>query len=235
MITAADQPEVLEVIRQTALQQQAPLTVVSAADAHQPPLDKLELPLRGPHQKINAALALSTVQVLNSQIPVGSETVSAGLKQVRWAGRLQLLTQPSGRKILLDGAHNLAGVQALATAFQELFPAIKPVLILGILGDKDYAGMCRSLAPLAEKIFCVPVASERTATPEELQRACQEVNPSSQAIACTSAAEALERTGAGEFVLATGSLYLVGELLDLLQKPSSGANERALNEWTAKV
>ena len=67
------------------------------------------LPLLGEHQKINAALALATVEILQKQIPVTGEKIRAGLASVNWPGRLQLIQMPNGQKILLDGAHNVAG------------------------------------------------------------------------------------------------------------------------------
>ena len=79
-----------------------------------------------------------------------------------------MVTRPAGQKILLDGAHNISGAAILAAAVQEYFPAAKPTLVLGILRDKDWAGMCEILAPLAERILLVPVPSERSATPQEL-------------------------------------------------------------------
>jgi dihydrofolate synthase/folylpolyglutamate synthase len=166
------------------------------------------------------------------KIPVREQTIRAGLSSVKWPGRLQLLNRPSGQKFLLDGAHNTAGAETLATALKEYFPSAHPALILGILQDKDWTGICRILAPLASRIILAPVTSERTAAPEELQRACQEANPATTAIACQSLAEALSVVTQEKFVAITGSLYLVGEALEMLDRSNdSAASERELNEW----
>jgi dihydrofolate synthase / folylpolyglutamate synthase len=145
-----------------------------------------------------------------------------------------LLTRPAGQRLLLDGAHNLAGAENLAAAFKELFPAVRPALILGILSDKDWKGMCRILAPMASRILLVPVASERAAVPRELQLACESANPKAEAIVCASLGEALQRVIGEPLTLVAGSLYLVGEALELLQR-SSSLGERSLNEWAPKV
>ena len=92
------------------------------------------------------------------------------------------------------------------------------------------------LAPLARRIFLVPVSSERTAAPEELQRVCQEANPSADTIVCSSVTRALEKSIDEPFVLVTGSLYLVGEALENLEgTPGRALGERSLNEWSAKT
>ena len=70
VITATDEPEALEVIRETAARQHAPLTIVSQADTSLPSLATLRLPLLGEHQRLNAALAAATVRTLRPIIPV---------------------------------------------------------------------------------------------------------------------------------------------------------------------
>jgi dihydrofolate synthase/folylpolyglutamate synthase len=171
---------------------------------------------------------------LSSQIPVADDTIRIGLSQVNWPGRLQLITRPSGQKILLDGAHNIAGAKTLADALQQYFPGAKPTLILGILQDKDWDAICRILTPLASRVLLAPVPSERTANPDELSAASGEANPSIPIRSCASLAEALSLSASDPFLLITGSLYLVGEAIDLLGlSPSKAHDERGLNEWSA--
>src|SRR4030095_11646317 len=79
VITAAAVPYALDVIRENARNQDAPLTVVTAAYTQAPPLGAIELPLLGEHQRLNAALVLATVRAVEKYIPVGEEAVRAGL------------------------------------------------------------------------------------------------------------------------------------------------------------
>jgi len=238
VITATDEPEALAVIEQTAREKNAPLTTV-AADGN-PPLTKFAalfrdaatLPLPGEHQKINAALALATVGVLQNQIPVTEEQIRTGLADVSWPGRLQLVTGKSGQKILLDGAHNPAGAKALRDALEKSYPAAKRTLVLGVLQDKDWRPICETLAPLAARIHTVPVASERSAHPQELAEACRKINPAAEISVGRSLGEALEKSAADGFVVITGSLYLVGEALERLGLSPAAGGERGLNEWT---
>jgi len=201
-------------------------------------------------KKINAALALAAVEFLQKQIPVSDEEIRAGLANVNWPGRLQLIQRPNGQKILLDGAHNVAGANALREVLRPGAPASGPasprvnlktrrpggrrssVFILGVLQDKDWRHICETLAPLAARIFTVPVASERSADAQELAGACRAANPSAEILACANLAEALKKSANEEFVVITGSLYLVGEALELLGLSPAAESERGLNEWS---
>ncbi len=247
VVTATDEPEALAVIEKMAWGKNAPLTKVNSREgwrATVPNQDQSgsptrqpcrvdELPLLGEHQKLNAALALATVEVLQNQIPVAEEKIRAGLANVNWPGRLQLVTLESGRKILLDGAHNPAGTKTLCETLKKNFPVEKLAFILGVLQDKDWQCICETLAPLAARIHTVPVSSERSANPAELAEACRKMNPAAEIVASNSLADALDKLAGDGFVIITGSLYLVGEALELLGLSPAGNAERGLNEWAS--
>ncbi|MGO8675340.1 MAG: bifunctional folylpolyglutamate synthase/dihydrofolate synthase [Limisphaerales bacterium] len=233
VITGTEAPEALDVIAAKAREQNAPLTIITPADAQRPPLDSVNLPLLGRHQRANAAVAVAVVRALARHLPVSESKLSAGLSRVRWAGRLQLATLPSGQKLLLDGAHNVGGAEMLASALEEYFPSAKPALVLGILRDKDWAAMCRILAPLAGRILLCPVHSERTAEPRVLAEACRRANPQVAVSEFPSLAAALADTAREGFVTVAGSLYLIGEAMELLHlSPAKAGKERGLNEWS---
>jgi dihydrofolate synthase/folylpolyglutamate synthase len=123
----------------------------------------------------------------------------------------------------------------LAAALQSSFKGARLSLILGILQDKDWPEICRILAPLAARIVLVPVPSERTANPHELADACRQANPRVKIDEHPSLAAALAATSDDEFVTIAGSLYLVGEAMELLGiSPAPARDERALNQWTAQ-
>jgi dihydrofolate synthase/folylpolyglutamate synthase len=233
VVTTTDEKSALAVIEKTAREKNAPLTRIQNSEFR---IQNSELSLLGEHQKINATLALATVEVLQKQIPVSEEKIRAGLQNVNWPGRLQLIKKPNGQKILLDGAHNIAGVETLRAALPAGVPL---VFIVGFLGDKDWRPMCEILAPLASKIFCVPVASARTADARELTKTFHAANPGAEILVCDSLSEALEKSGsphpAQDLIVITGSLYLVGEALELLGLSPADAGERGLNEWSANV
>ena len=232
-VTATEEPEALAVIETVAREKNAPLAIVGQASRRSGAGRLPALPLAGEHQKTNAALALAAVEILQKQIPVSEEQIRAGLANVHWLGRLQLVRRPNGQNILLDGAHNVAGARVLREAWEKDFRAQKFTLILGVLQDKDWRRICGVLAPLAARIFTVPVASERSADANELAAVCRAANPLAEAGACAGLAEALEQSAADVLVVVTGSLYLVGEALERLGLAPAAGRERGLNEWSA--
>jgi dihydrofolate synthase/folylpolyglutamate synthase len=245
VITAADEPEALAVIEKTAREKHAPLIKLGQASSPSllfAPPDrnwKIEtgkmpvLPLPGDHQRINAMLALATIETLQNKIAASDSAIRTGLETVNWPGRLQLVTRPSGQKFLLDGAHNVAGAKVLRQALEKYFGGTRRILVLGVLQDKDWRQICETLAPLAARIFTVLVSSERTADARELAAACRAVNSTAEIVACDSLREALGKLASDDFVVITGSLYLVGEALESFGLSPATSDERALNEWGA--
>ena len=234
-VTSAAPGHGLETIQAIAQERRSPLTVVAAEQTHLPPLDTVALPLHGPHQRLNAALAVATVRILADKIPVAASALRAGLTNVDWPGRMHRIQTVSGQTILLDGAHNPDGAEALRVALQEEFPNAKPAMIFGVFRDKDSASMCRSLAPLAGRILLTPVHSERSEDPSRLVQACREANPRAQVEVCASLDDALKKIAADPFAIIAGSLYLVGEAMELLHLARvSEGDEKGLNEWQPK-
>ena len=232
VITAAQPGEGLEVIAATAREQGAPLTLIGAADTARPPLDALELPLHGPHQRLNAATALATVRVLAGQLPVSAAAARAGLASVYWPGRMQRVETASGQQVLLDGAHNPAGAEALRVALQTEFPGARPTVIFGVFRDKDSTSMCQSLAPQAGRVILTPVHSERSEAPAKLVAACRAANAHAPIEQSASLAEALALAAGDSPVVIAGSLYLIGEAMELLHLATAPpGDEKGLNEW----
>jgi len=107
-------------------------------------------------------------------------------------------------------------------------------LILGMLRDKNSEAFCNILGPLACAIYLTPVESERTVAPELLGQYCSAANPSAQVVICTSLEDAIEHAQDARWLLITGSLFLVGQALELLQVGAAPTvPERQLNDWTA--
>jgi dihydrofolate synthase/folylpolyglutamate synthase len=233
VITAADEPEALAVIGKTARGKNAPLIKVAQASRLHAAAGTAALPLPGDHQRLNAALALAVVEALQSKISASDSAIRTGLETVNWPGRLQLVTRPSGQIFLLDGAHNVAGAKVLRKALEKYFGGTRRILVLGVLQDKDWRHICETLAPLAARILTVPVSSERAADACELAAACRAVNSTAEIVACDSLREALGKIVSDDFVVVTGSLYLVGEALESFGLSPATSDERALNEWGA--
>ena len=82
----------------------------------------IPLGLRGAHQIPNALVAARLLEELGRTLPIGPQAIVAGLRDVRWPGRLQLIETAEGRRVLLDAAHNPAGASALAAYLKREFP-----------------------------------------------------------------------------------------------------------------
>jgi dihydrofolate synthase / folylpolyglutamate synthase len=228
VVTAAREETVLAVIREVASKQLAPLHVVAPTDIDHVPAT---LALLGEHQQRNAATALKVTEILRSAFPVSDDAIERGLREVQWPARFQVV-QRGVQTLILDGAHNPAGARALADTLRARHFGQPFTLVLGTLEDKNWREVCEVLAPLAARIIAAPVASARSASATDLVEACKAINPRAEVLPVDSCAEALRLTSGDSLVVLTGSLYLVGEVLELLGL-SSTPGERVLNEWTA--
>lgn len=126
------------------------------------------LPLYGGHQGANAALAIAAVESLigGATQPLAADVVADGLGQVTSPGRLQLVgAHPT---VLVDAAHNPHGARALAEALRESFDVDEWGVVLGVLADKDAAGIVAALAPVATHVFATAPDSERAGDADAL-------------------------------------------------------------------
>jgi dihydrofolate synthase/folylpolyglutamate synthase len=119
------------------------------------------LPLLGAHQARNAALAIAAVESLigGGAQPIAGPVLAEGLAEVTSPGRLQLVgTAPT---VIVDAAHNPHGARALAEALQSSFDFDEWGVVLGVLADKDAAGIVAELAPIAAHVFATAPDSDR--------------------------------------------------------------------------
>lgn len=179
----------------------------------------LRTPLLGAHGAHNAALAAAAAWRLGVPAPA----IGRGALETLWPGRLEVLPVGGGQ-VLLDGAHNPAGAQALAGALRDLGVGRLPV-VFGGAADKDLGGVAAALRPLASSVILTrAVLSPRAAAPESLA-------PLFEGLPVTmtgSPQQALERLLAlsAPLALVCGSLYLVGEMRPLLLGEGMEAHER---------
>ena len=231
---AATEHEAVEEIRRVALELHIPLEEVTQNDLARLGLDVVPIPLFGAHQRLNAALAACVIRGLNFQLPVPHTALCEGLSQVAWRGRFEVFKRPSGGIVVVDGAHNPAGASALREALTIRYPNVTCCMIFGVLSDKDWPSIIRSLASLPHRVLLVPVRSERSANPTDLKAAWAELNPCCQIQSPTHLREALEMSSTEPLTVVLGSLFLVGEALRLLNAPApaeAAFDESALNEW----
>jgi dihydrofolate synthase/folylpolyglutamate synthase len=174
----------------------------------------LHIGLPGLFQAENAAVAVAVCTALRERgLGVDEVAMRAGFASVSWPGRLQWL--PSEPPLLLDGAHNPAAIEAVVPAVRELCGDRHLVILFGAMGDKDVGGMLEALRPLGAPAVFSQAATPRAASAVELARRW---GPGARAISslpdALTAAELL--AGREGVVLVCGSIYLVGDVLQIL-------------------
>ena len=214
--------EVTAVVRAVCQRNQVPLTCAGRfpAETLRQSLDgqvfswrggEYRLSLLGPHQVRNAAVVLETVEALRQRgwhIP--EEAVRAGLREVKWPARLEVLSRKP--LFILDGGHNPQCAEALMNSVSELLKGKRIVCLCGVLADKDYGQMMALMTPLAEEFVCLTPVSDRALEAQALADYLTERG--ARARACTDISDgiraALDAAGEDGAVIAFGSLYLAG-------------------------
>ncbi len=186
----------------------------------------VDLTLIGEHQAANAAVTLATIETLRDLgVPIPPRAIEAGLGSVAWPARLELLRRRP--YVVLDCAHNVASAVALMQALQTSFPQVKRrVLIFAGSKDKDLAGMLKVFEPHFGRVILTRFTnSPRSLPPEQI---LELAGPALQAkaILTSTSAEALREARAwahaDDLILATGSVFLAGELREtLLTEPKA--------------
>ena len=123
--------------------------------------------------------------------------------------------------MIIDGAHNPDGAQKLAECLNAHLPSCKCTVVMGVMADKDYRQMIRSIAPFAKEFVAVTPDSSRSLPCEALARAIEQ-ETGLAALPGGGVKEglalALQRTGKEEAVCIFGSLYQVGEVQEYFEK-----------------
>jgi dihydrofolate synthase / folylpolyglutamate synthase len=175
--------------------------------------DGVYLPLHGAHQADNAAAALTAAECFLGR-PVSEQVVSDAFAAVRSPGRLEVVGhQPL---VLLDGAHNVAGVHALRAALAEEFPESERTLVIGLLREKEPHEMLEALEPKhVARLLCCRPPSPRALNPAEVAAAGADLGIDPERIETYDTVDdAVSRaravTGDDAQIVVTGSLYTVG-------------------------
>jgi len=237
VVSAAGRPEAREVIRRRCAQQAARLVEIDDAyeiETTERPGGRpgecpgecivvrerstrrsieFTLPLAGRFQVRNAVTALAAARLLGERgLAIDDAAIAAGLGSVRWPGRLERIAERP--EVVLDGTHNPAGARELVAYWQERWTGRRVHLIFGAVRDKAVDEIAGLLFPLAETVFITSPRQPRAISATALHEMTAHHAARCQLVA--DPAEALDRalaaTAPDDVVLATGSLYLVGEL-----------------------
>ncbi len=179
----------------------------------------LFMPLHGAHQGVNAAAALEAVTRFIPARTLAPEVVIEGLASVSARGRLES-THVNGSTvpIVLDVAHNPAGMSAMITSLVEAFAFEQAVFVVGVLRDKDHLGILSEIARVGGTVVATEARNARSVPASELANTARGLEMDSEAIA--DVREAIDRAHEiatdADLVCITGSHYVVGEARDVL-------------------
>jgi dihydrofolate synthase/folylpolyglutamate synthase len=179
----------------------------------------LFLPMFGDHQARNATLAIAAVEsfIGDGTLALNEDVLAEGLATATSPGRLQVVgTEPT---VVVDAAHNPHGAGALSVALTEYFTFDHVTAVIGILGDKDAAGILRELAPVVDDFIITQSTSDRAVDADDLAAiavsivgaARVTVEPNFET-ALETARDAASATEKGA-VIVTGSITLVGDAI----------------------
>lgn len=169
-----------------------------------------QLGLNGKHQIENAKIALLLAEELQQYFSVTDKHIVHGLENAAHPGRLEYVGD-----VLLDGAHNVAGAEALAAYLDEFVD--KPItMIFGAMRDKNVREIAEVLWPMAERLILTRPSNSRAMTAEKLLEFLPRDFNHESVVVTGSVEEALQVAGSGVVVLVTGSLYLAGQARKIL-------------------
>ncbi len=194
----------------------------------------LRIGLLGSHQVANAACAVTAATLFAERmgLPEPEAAIEAGLRQAVWPGRVEIVKRSPW--VVIDGAHNPEGAAALRAAVEELFAGCRPVLVLGMLGDKDVGRAAACLTGFSRAVVLTrpdypsraldPTALAGVVTASGYDGALEVREPVNAAIS-----RGLELlTGPTDILLIAGSLYLAAEARAILRNgvpPASGSTQ----------
>lgn len=234
VVTGRLRPPAADVVAKTAKERHAPLYRLGrefetqgdtltgfAYRGIRGPQDGLTCPLAGAHQLDNAACALALMELVAERgLRVSEQAVRAGLRRTSWEGRLEVVERDP--LLLLDGAHNQEAGAALAAylaSHRRAHPGSRVIVVLGMMRDKDLAGFCGLLSPLADELVLTQAQLTRAASVQELASVLGDRAAGAHLAPHPAEALALARRLAvtDDLICVTGSLMLVGDVKAILR------------------
>jgi dihydrofolate synthase/folylpolyglutamate synthase len=235
VVTAPQVPEAMNVLEEVCRQQEVKLVRVSSdvswrRKSISPEKQSfqlkglkgdynIEVPLLGEYQLENAATAITAAETLAGRgAVITAEAITSGIAGVNWPGRLQVLRRKPW--VIVDGAHNGDSVRRLVTALRQYFTFEKAVVIFGASSDKNIAAMVAELKTFPDRVIVTSSHHPRAVAVEQLVEEFSRENiiPEVSEDVASAVEKALSLAGPADLVCATGSLFLVAEVMEYMQK-----------------
>ncbi len=189
----------------------------------------LKTNLLASYQDDNIAIAINCAKMVLAQMGKNiaakdlNRGIAEGVKNVKISGRFQVLREDP--LIIVDSAHNRAGMTALRDALSDGYSGKKINVLFGVLADKDYRSICSEVVRFADRIFCVEPISDRKLSAEKLAVCCADLTDGEVDILSNqSISQVIESfcrkcyKRSNEILVVCGSFYLVGEVIKMIGK-----------------
>jgi dihydrofolate synthase/folylpolyglutamate synthase len=234
VVTGVSQKSVITVIEEISRKQNAPcyrkgrdFRIRRKTNGHfdyfgiERDIKNLAAGLAGNHQLDNAAVVLAACEQLTNQgMILPQNVIRSTLKNNHWPGRLEeALDKP---RVILDGAHNQMAARVLSNYIKEELKSYETTLVVGILDDKPYEKMLKSLVPVCKRVILTQPNSPRALSAEKLLKIVGPMNSDVEIIkdVATATLKAIKNCKPTEAICIAGSLYVVGEAKEALLKAS---------------
>jgi dihydrofolate synthase/folylpolyglutamate synthase len=175
--------------------------------------------LRGHYQVENAALAIAACELLNKDhTSISQQSIRDGLIKTSWPGRLEIVSEHP--MIILDGAHNLMAARELAKFLGDNLAQRPITLVVGILDDKPYQSMLKSLLPVCSRVIVTRAKTDRALDPRRLFETAKKTLSDVRIVSDVAQAfkQAVADADFNDVICIAGSLYVVGEAKAAIEK-----------------
>ncbi len=179
----------------------------------------LKLNMTGSYQLMNALTGLKAIETLiEEEVSIDNRAIYEGFAAAAWPGRFELIHREP--YIVLDGGHNIQGIDVLVSALKRYFPNKKIRIVCGMLRDKEYNEMVEKLTEISQDFITIRANSPRALSAEELRAVIRLKGKNAETAGSIQEGvkSALEVTEKDEILVFCGSLYMIGEVRGLLKK-----------------
>lgn len=197
-----------------AVSDETPFSQKVSMELYEKSYSDVEISMVGRHQAENLKTALATLEILRKSgaVKLDREALYEGLKRARQPGRFEVISEDP--LVIIDGAHNEAGAQALQETMAQHFAGKKILLVAGILADKEIDSIVKFLTKITDHIIVTEPDNPRKLAAEKLAEHVAEFGVAAEAVPDVEAAvhRAKELADGYDVILFAGSLYLIGDV-----------------------
>ena len=197
-----------------AVSDETPFSQKVSMELYEKSYSDVEISMVGRHQAENLKTALATLEILRKSgaVKLDREALYEGLKRARQPGRFEVISEDP--LVIIDGAHNEAGAQALQETMAQHFAGKKILLAAGILADKEIDSIVKFLTKITDHIIVTEPDNPRKLAAEKLAEHVADFGAAAEVVSDVEAAvhRAKELADDYDVILFAGSLYLIGDV-----------------------